>query len=566
MSDLNPIETSKDLPKDLREALVNSPETILETYPDGAVLVGGDGNVLSNNDQGSLLAEVITKSFGLKRGNELTSLINEAINGEGANLDAVNLDDDQQIDITAVPLIRGQAVLVLGRDHTFEHNMFAALIESRARYKDLVEISSDFSWELGPDGDFSFVSTGGAMGFESDDIVGQSPEKFFHMPSDSKDTTPFVRTDRCNDIEVEMKRADGGVASLLVSSLPLFDELGSWRGSRGICRDMTEHRQQRMALDEARMREILLKHLVDIIRDEVDPLKTLTGSIKYIVHASSFAGCKVFKRDEFSAKGKMFISAAEYGDNKASPPDENIIPMFESVSGTTPVAGQGWSGLLAPTGYREHINGAICVWRGAGTTDWTDGEVTLVDSVAGQLGIAIERVIQHERIVHLSWTDELTRLLNRRAFLEEELPRRMKRLVHAGQPAALFFVDLDNFKRVNDVHGHHVGDEVLIRLSRFLEKHSRPGDAVARFGGDEFAMWLDGMDVDGAKTRVELMIEDSQEFKQYSGDDDHPLGISVGVSIFDPKTDEFIEDLVRRADQTMYEVKRGGKGGFLIGS
>ncbi len=321
-----------------------------------------------------------------------------------------------------------------------------------------------------------------------------------------------------------------------------------------------------MALDEARMREILLKHLVDIIRDEVDPLKTLTGSIKYIVHASSFAGCKVFKRDEFSAKGKMFISAAEYGDNKASPPDENIIPMFESVSGTTPVAGQGWSGLLAPTGYREHINGAICVWRGAGTTDWTDGEVTLVDSVAGQLGIAIERVIQHERIVHLSWTDELTRLLNRRAFLEEELPRRMKRLVHAGQPAALFFVDLDNFKRVNDVHGHHVGDEVLIRLSRFLEKHSRPGDAVARFGGDEFAMWLDGMDVDGAKTRVELMIEDSQEFKQYSGDDDHPLGISVGVSIFDPKTDEFIEDLVRRADQTMYEVKRGGKGGFLIGS
>ena len=566
MSDLNPIETSKDLPKDLREALVNSPETILETYPDGAVLVGGDGNVLANNDQGSLLAEVITKSFGLKRGNELTSLINEAINGEGANLDAVNLDDDQQIDITAVPLIRGQAVLVFGRDHTLEHNMFAALIESRARYKDLVEISSDFSWELGPDGDFSFVSTGGAMGFESDDIVGQSPEKFFHMPSDSKDTTPFVRTDRCNDIEVEMKRVDGGVASLLVSSLPLFDELGSWRGSRGICRGITEHRQQRMALDEARMREILLKHLVDIIRDEVDPLKTLTGSIKYIVHASSFAGCKVFKRDEFSAKGEMFISAAEYGDNKASPPDENIIPMFESVSGTTPVAGQGWSGLLAPTGYREHINGAICVWRGAGTTDWTDGEVTLVDSVAGQLGIAIERVTQHERIVHLSWTDELTRLLNRRAFLEEELPRRMKRLVHAGQPAALFFVDLDNFKRVNDVHGHHVGDEVLIRLSRFLEKHSRPGDAVARFGGDEFAMWLDGMDVDGAKTRVELMIEDSQEFKQYSGDDDHPLGISVGVSIFDPKTDESIEDLVRRADQTMYEVKRGGKGGFLIGS
>ena len=536
MSDLNHIELSEVLPLEVREALVKSPETILETYPDSAVLVGGDGNVLSNNLKGALLAEVIAESFNLKKGNELTSLINEAIDGEGANLDAVNLDDDQQIDITAVPLIKGQAVLVFGRDHTFEHNMFAALIESRARYKDLVEISSDFSWELGPDGNFSFVSTGGAMGYGADEIVGQSPENFFSLPVESKETTPFVRTDKCNDIEVEMKSADGSIASLLVSSLPLFDELGSWRGSRGICRDITEHTQQRLALDEARMREILLKHLVGIIRDEVDPLKTLTGSIKYIVRASSFSGCKVFKRDEFSSKGELFVMAAEYGEKEASPPDDQIIPMFETANGTLPVAGEGWSGLLAPTGYREHINGAICVWRGDGTTDWTDGEVALVDAVAGQLGIAIERVTQHERIVHLSRTDELTGLLNRRAFLEEELPRRMERLVHAGLPAALFFVDLDNFKRVNDVHGHHMGDEVLIRLSRFLEKHSRPGDAVGRFGGDEFAMWLDGMDADRAKERVELMIEDSEEFREYSGDDDHPLGISVGVAMFDSKT------------------------------
>lgn len=564
MSEQDNIELSEDLPRALRDALMELPENIVGSYPGAAVLVGAAGKIISNNDSGRLLAEAIEDCFVSGGGNELSRLVNEAIAGKGASLDSVVLNEESQLDVIAVPLINGQSALIFGRDHSFENNMFAALIESRARYKDLVEISSDYSWELGPDGNFNFISLGGAMGYTTDQIVGHPPDEFFKMPPGSKSKSPFVSTENCNEVEVEMRTADGTGANLLVSSLPLFDNMGGWCGSRGICRDVTEHRQQRMALDEARMREILLKHLVGIIRDEVDPLKTLTGSIKYIVRASSFAGCKIFMRDEFSSKGEQFVVAAEYGDQRASPPDKYINPLFESVSGTTPIAGDGWSGLLATTGYRELINGAICVWRGDGETDWMDGEVRLLDAVAGQLGIAIERVSHHQRIVHLSRTDELTGLLNRRAFLDEELPRRMERLSRAGNSAALFFVDLDNFKRVNDVHGHHQGDEVLIRLSRFMEVHSRPGDAVARFGGDEFAMWLDGMDMEGAKARVESMIEDSKGFLEFSGDDKHPLGISVGVAIYHPEKGLSVEELMRQADTAMYQVKRGGKGGYSI--
>ena len=77
----------------------------------------------------------------------------------------------------------------------------------------------------------------------------------------------------------------------------------------------------------------------------------------------------------------------------------------------------------------------------------------------------------------------------------------------------------DNFKLVNDVHGHHRGDEALISLARFFRKNSRLGDAVARFGGDEFAMWLDGIDQESVKKRTHAMIEDSAIFKKFSGDE-----------------------------------------------
>ena len=156
----------------------------------------------------------------------------------------------------------------------------------------------------------------------------------------------------------------------------------------------------------------------------------------------------------------------------------------------------------------------------------------------------------------------MTGLLNRRAFYEEDLPRRIARLQHSRETAALFFVDMDNFKRVNDVHGHQAGDDALLILRDLLMEMSRPGDVIARLGGDEFAMWLDGISPEVTEKRAGRLIKESESLREFSGDDDHPLGISVGVAIFDPDDNEPLEDLVARADEAMYEVKNKGKGGF----
>jgi diguanylate cyclase (GGDEF)-like protein len=193
----------------------------------------------------------------------------------------------------------------------------------------------------------------------------------------------------------------------------------------------------------------------------------------------------------------------------------------------------------------------------------TDGERAIMTEVADQVGIAIEQAIQHERILTLSRTDGMTGLLNRRAFFEE-LKRRHSRLRRENAPAALMYVDMDNFKLVNDIHGHQAGDDAILTLTQVLLDNVRPSDLVARLGGDEFVLWLEGADIPAASARAKTLMKESAVLGKYSGDAEHPLGISVGIAVHEPDSKETLEQLVQRADQTMYQVKKLGKGRFGI--
>jgi|GEM_PF-3024466 len=111
-------------------------------------------------------------------------------------------------DLTAVPVASGR-VVVLARDVSFETNMRAALIESRQRYKDLVDIASDFAWETGPDGRFAFVSGGGAMGYAAEALVGSRPADLLVDPEAAAGTLPFAATNVVTESEIWLRDAAG---------------------------------------------------------------------------------------------------------------------------------------------------------------------------------------------------------------------------------------------------------------------------------------------------------------------------------------------------------------------
>ena len=534
-------------------------------YPGPALLLDLAAKPLVANAKGAGLEKALAGGAVA----EIETLIGKSMDSASianATLTIATSRGELVLDVTALPVLDAngavEKTLVLARDLTMERNLRTTLVESRQRYKDLVEISSDFSWEVDAQGKFIFVSPQGALGFKPDELVGHAVRDFV-IDADDFTPFPFMTTRKLDNIEMWMTNKDGSTACVVVSALPLVkndDENETWIGCRGNCRDVTEERESEAALARARHREQLLNYIVSQIRDEIEPHDMLMAAATATARALGASGSRIYRED--SDRG-AFAVAAEYGNVNGV---EKLSAKIDGLKAgdVIDITEGNWSALLTTTQYRSGVNGALAMWKPKKDEAWDNDHRLMLTDVANQLGIANEQIANHERIVKLSRTDSMTGLLNRRAFYEEELPRRIARLERSGQTASMFYVDMDNFKRVNDVHGHQAGDDAILYLRDMLINFSRPGDLVARLGGDEFALWLDGIDEATSIKRAGQLIETSKQMVTMSGDDEHPLGISIGVAFFNPKTGEVLDDLLARADAAMYSVKKKSKGGFEL--
>ncbi|OHD86245.1 bifunctional diguanylate cyclase/phosphodiesterase [Sulfuricurvum sp. RIFCSPLOWO2_12_FULL_43_24] len=165
---------------------------------------------------------------------------------------------------------------------------------------------------------------------------------------------------------------------------------------------------------------------------------------------------------------------------------------------------------------------------------------------------------QSEEIAFLAYHDPLTKLPNR-AKLKLQLDSRFE---HATQtPFALLFLDLDNFKNINDTMGHEIGDKILIEVSNRIKKTTGRYDFCARFGGDEFVILLQDADTLSVNAIAEHLIQTFKEpFK--INEMNFFLSSSIGIVLY-PQDASIGEDLLRHADTAMYEAKKKGKNQFV---
>ncbi len=150
--------------------------------------------------------------------------------------------------------------------------------------------------------------------------------------------------------------------------------------------------------------------------------------------------------------------------------------------------------------------------------------------------------------------DGLTGVYNRAKF-EEELQCEIDKVVrYKTESFALVFLDIDNFKKINDTHGHLVGDIVLKELTTRVELHLRKSDLFARWGGEEFVLILPLITLDNAKIAAENIRKCicSIDFEEVG-----KITCSFGVSKF--SMDDDFHSVILRADQSMYEAKQSGK-------
>jgi diguanylate cyclase (GGDEF)-like protein len=201
--------------------------------------------------------------------------------------------------------------------------------------------------------------------------------------------------------------------------------------------------------------------------------------------------------------------------------------------------------------------GAMTVARSDRGFNRTERDVFLY--LVTQASASVENVALHELVSEQAVTDDLTGLANKRAF-RDVVNKEAARAGRFDHELSLLLLDIDDFKRVNDTHGHLQGDEVLRAVGRILTAESRGIDEPARYGGEEFAVALPETDTEGAlevAERVRAAIA-ATAIPLVDGDGEIGVTASLGVATL-PGLAANLHDLVAAADSALYEAKRTGK-------
>jgi len=215
-----------------------------------------------------------------------------------------------------------------------------------------------------------------------------------------------------------------------------------------------------------------------------------------------------------------------------------------------------WQGEI----WNRHKGGRIYpIWLTTTAVSGVDGHVSHYVSVFSDITL---RKQAEEQIHQLAFYDPLTKLPNRRLLVD-----RLRHTMTAGarkmDHGAVLFIDLDNFKILNDTRGHDVGDLLLTETARRLQDCVRGSDTVARLGGDEFIVMLEGLGVEEAQASAQARAVGEKILSTIRlpcrlGDFEHHSTCSIGISLFHDQ-EISVDELLKRADTAMYEAKSAGR-------
>jgi diguanylate cyclase (GGDEF)-like protein/PAS domain S-box-containing protein len=336
--------------------------------------------------------------------------------------------------------------------------------------------------------------------------------------------------------EALMPTNPGGLREMLYNKVSFVDREGNVAGVIGTITDVTHYKETERALEgsEARFRVLTESglDLISVVGEDgsilyqslalgnllgYDPAETIGRNVFELIHRDDVDGAR-------AAFGRIVETS------RSREPLEFRIRnrdgqwrTFETL-GTNCVA-------------NPHIRGVVFNSR-----DVTD-----------------RKVIQ-QRIQHLAYHDNLTGLPNR-GLLQDRLAQSIARAERSARKAAVLFIDLDNFKNINDTLGHDVGDELLRQVARRLADCVRAGDTIARQGGDEFIVLLDNIE-DGrnASTVAQKVLGALRAPFALGGTEQHVSG-SVGIAVY-PEDGQDPQTLMRNADTAMFHGKGIGKNTY----
>jgi diguanylate cyclase (GGDEF)-like protein len=225
-------------------------------------------------------------------------------------------------------------------------------------------------------------------------------------------------------------------------------------------------------------------------------------------------------------------------------------------------ADQSNTDVMVITGFGTVENAVECMKAGA-------VEYLIKPFTVDQIQVAVKRALEvrelrrqakeREFYKELSYVDALTGVRNRRYF-DEALAAELDQSCRSGSSLVLLLIDIDDFKLYNDMNGHQRGDEALAKIGELFKSTCRGYDIVTRYGGEEFAILFPGVTIENALVLAQRVLQEVRKTK-FEGADKLPSGsltVSIGVACC-PVHAHSAKDLVRCADQALYDAKRAGK-------
>ncbi|MCX7167023.1 MAG: EAL domain-containing protein [Rhodocyclales bacterium] len=418
------------------------------------------------------------------------------------------------------------------------------LRESEIRFRGLTAMSSDFYWES--DAEHRITQRTETAREVAEDVfrhaspIGKRRWEIPHLaPDESGWNTHRALLDAhlpFRDFEIVRLRANGAAHHLTVSGDPVFNSAGEFTGYRGVGRDVTERKQT-----EADLR-------IAAAAFESQEAMVITDTAAVILRVNkAYSESTGYTAEELVGQTPRLLRSDRH--------DADFYrSMWETINSTG-----GWQGEI----WNRHKNGEEHQkWLTISAVKNVAGTVT---NYIGTHSDITERKMAEQRINELAFFDQLTGLPNRTLLLDR-LKQTRAASSRNNSRGAVLFIDLDNFKTVNDTLGHDMGDLLLKQAAQRLTLCVRTGDTVARLGGDEFVVMLANLSTNQmeAATSIETVAEKivATLGQIYRLDNVTVHGTaSIGITLFSGQL-ATIDDLMKQADLAMYKAKEAGRNTF----
>jgi diguanylate cyclase (GGDEF)-like protein/PAS domain S-box-containing protein len=438
------------------------------------------------------------------------------------------------VDITSFEFTTnaGRSRLVLAQDVTARKLADDELRRSEERYRELFENANDIVYTHDLEGRITSMNLAGerVLGYSRDELIGVDIDSLFapeHLDRGAEALEKKMRGEEAATFyEAEVVARDGHRIPLELSTRLIYEDARPV-GVQGIARDVTERKAS-----EARYRLLFERNLAGVYRTGADG-RVLDGNDAF----ARILG--------YASREELLAGSAE--DFYFSAKDrERIIQLLREQ--------------------RQVTNFEQRMRRRDGTEIWVLENATLLegDILEGTILDITDRKRAQEQVEHQAFHDALTGLPNRLLFRD----RITMSLAHArrtGRSCAVMFLDLDQFKHVNDTLGHTTGDRLLQTTAARLTACVRSEDTVARMGGDEFTILLSDLTDERGATAVAQKVLDALRHPMTI--DEHELYVttSIGLALF-PADGDDAESLLKNADRAMYRAKESGRDTFQFAS